>query len=100
MRTDSLTQEWNGAIFRVDSAGSYSVRVASTASTGGRLEIFVDGRSLGIVDVPATGDTATLSLGTLPPGEHGIILRARAGTFSLSRVSIILDSAGPPTARD
>jgi hypothetical protein len=93
LRANSITQQWNGAIFRVDSAGTFSVRATATSSSGGRLEIVVDGRSVGTIDVPASGDTATIPLGTLEPGVHGIIIRAVAGSFGLSRVSIV---AGTP----
>jgi PA14 domain/Fibronectin type III domain len=99
LAANSTTQDWNGAVFRVDTAGAYAVRATGTFSNGGRVEIFVDGRSVGTVDVPANADTTTISLGTLSPGEHGIVLRARAGSFGLSRVSVL---AGPavPTAPD
>lgn len=89
LRADSITQNWKGAIFRVASAQAFAVRATSTTSSGGRVEVFLDGRSLGTTDVPAGGDTVTLQAGTLEPGEHGIVLRARAGSFGLSRVSVI-----------
>src|SRR5262245_3117923 len=57
MAADSLTTEWQAAMFRVDSAGGYSVRATATSSSGGRVEVMVDGRSLGTIDVPASGDT-------------------------------------------
>ncbi|MBO0699362.1 MAG: fibronectin type III domain-containing protein, partial [Zavarzinella sp.] len=92
LAANSTTKDWNGATFRVDTAGSYSIRATGTNSNGGRVEIFVDGRSLGVVDVPANADTVTLPVGTLNPGEHGIILRARAGSFGIAKVSVL---AGP-----
>src|SRR5262249_13410143 len=85
-------------MFRVDSAGGYSVRATATSSNGGRVEVFVDGRSVGTIDVPASGDTVTLPAGVLQPGVHGILLRARAGSFGLSRVSVGAGQATPPTA--
>src|SRR5262245_57545799 len=96
MRADSLTKNWNGAIFRVATAGTFNVRAAATASNGGRLEVFVDGKSVGVVDVPANGSTTSISLGTLQPGIHGIVLRARAGSLSLERVSIVSGDPPPP----
>jgi hypothetical protein len=98
MAANSYTQEWNGANFRVDASGSYSLRLTGTASNGGRVEVFVDGRSLGTINVPASGDTALISLGTLAPGEHGVILRARAGTFGIGKVSVLAGDAAPPPA--
>ncbi len=96
MRSDSLTNDWNGAMFRVDSAGSFNVRATATSSNGGQVEVFVDGRSLGTITVPPGGDTVTLPAGTLQPGVHGILLRARAGTFGLSRVSVTSGGAAAP----
>ena len=58
----------------------------------------MDGRSVGTVDVPASGDTVTLPVGVLQPGAHGIMLRARAGTFGLSRVSVTAATVSPPAA--
>jgi hypothetical protein len=98
MRATSLTQNWNGSIFRVTSAGNYTVRLTSTASAGGRVEISIDGRSIGIVDIPSNGVTAPISLGSLAIGQHGIVLRARAGTFGISKVSISVQTSGPPAA--
>lgn len=96
MQANTLNKEWNGASFRVDTAGAFSVRATATASSGGKMEILVDGKSLGIIDVPANGDTATIALGTLQPGLHGIAIYARAGTFGLSKVSVVAGSSSPP----
>src|SRR5262245_23679220 len=96
LRADSTIQDWNGAIFRVDTAGSFSVRATGTVSNGGRVEVFVDGRSVGTVDVPANGETARLSVGTLGSVEHGIVLRARAGSFGIARVSVLAGPSVPP----
>jgi PA14 domain/Fibronectin type III domain len=95
MRADSLTANWKGTTFRLDAAGSYGVRATATASTGGRVEVFVDGQSVGTIDVPSSGDTVTLPAGTLQPGLHGIVLRARAGSFGLSRVSVVVLTPAP-----
>jgi len=95
MAANSITQEWNGANFRVDTAGAFSLRLTGTASTGGQVEVYVDGKSLGVITVPV-GDTTPISLGTLSPGEHGVILRARAGTYSIGKVSILAGPAAPP----
>jgi hypothetical protein len=102
LRANSTTHEWNGATFRVDVAGAFAVRLTGTSSNGGRAEVFVDGRSVGTVDVPANADTTTLPLGVLEPGAHGIVVRARAGTFGLSRVSVVTaqPSPQPPAAPD
>jgi hypothetical protein len=89
MRANSLTQEWNGALFRLDAAGDYDVRLTGTASSGGQVEVFVDGKSLGLVNVPSGGDTARIHVGTLAAGEHGIVLRARSGSFGIGRVSVL-----------
>ena len=97
MKANSLTQNWNGSTFRLDSAGIYSIRGTATGSNGGRVEVFVDGKSFGHWDVPPSGDTATISLGTLPAGVHGIVLRARAGTFGLSKVSLFATGSVPAT---
>ncbi|HEX3149181.1 MAG TPA: PA14 domain-containing protein [Gemmataceae bacterium] len=98
MQANSLTQEWNGAIFRLDTAGTFNIRLTGTASNGGQVEVVVDGRSLGTVAVPANGDVQ-LPIGQLAAGEHGIILRARAGLFGIGRVSILVGDA-TPTAPD
>jgi PA14 domain len=95
MQANSLTQEWNGAIFRLDAPGSYSLRLTGTASNGGQVEVFVDGRSLGTVAVPANGDTSLINVGQLTAGAHGIILRARAGSFGIGRVSVLVGDATP-----
>jgi hypothetical protein len=50
---------------------------------------------VGVLDVPANADTATVQLGTLDPGEHGIVLRARAGTFGIAKVSVLAGPAVP-----
>jgi len=100
MQADSLATGWQAAMFRVDNAAGYSVRATATSSNGGRVEVFVDGRSVGIIDVPASGDTVTIPVGTLQPGSHGILLRARAGSFGLSRVSVVAGSVSPPAAPD
>jgi hypothetical protein len=94
LRADSLTKDWTGATFRVDAAGAFDVRLTSTASTGGRAEVFVDGRSVGTVDVPAAGAVA-VPAGALAPGVHGVVVRARAGSFALSKVSVLAAQAGP-----
>ena len=98
MQANTITKEWNGAIFRLDTAGVYSVRATATSSSGGRVEILVDGKSLGIMDVPASGDLPTIALGTLQPGLHGIVLIARAGSFGISKVSVVAGSQSPPAA--
>jgi hypothetical protein len=95
MAATSYTNEWNGANFRVDTAAPFSIRLTGTASNGGQVEVFVDGKSYGIINVPV-GDTTQIPLGTLNPGEHGVILHARAGTFSISKVSILAAPAPPP----
>ena len=97
MRTNSLTHQWSGANFRVDTAGEFSVRLTGTASNGGRVEVYVDGKSLGVFNVPV-GETAVIPVGTLAAGAHGIILRARAGTFAIGKVSVLAGSAPPPAA--
>lgn len=96
MRPDSLTHNWNGANFRVDTEGVFSLRLSSTASNGGRVEVYVDGKSLGVFNVPAGGDTSPITIGTLYPGAHGVILKARAGTFAVSKVSILAGAAPAP----
>ena len=100
MQADSLTTGWQAAMFRVDNAAGYSVRATAASSNGGRVEVFVDGRSVGTIDVPASGDTVMIPVGTLQPGSHGILLRARAGSFGLSRVSVLAGSVSPPVAPD
>jgi hypothetical protein len=88
LRADSLTKNWTGATFRVDTAGPFAVRLTATASTGGRAEVFVDGKSVGTIDVPAGGTTVALPTGVLAAGVHGVVIRARAGSFGLSQVSV------------
>ena len=95
MRTDSLTHQWSGANFRVDAAGPFSIRLTGTASNGGRVEVYVDGQSVGTFDVPV-GDTAVIPVGTLGASDHGIILRARVGTFAISKVSVLIGTPPPP----
>jgi len=97
MKANSLTQNWNGSTFRLGSAGNYSIRATATASNGGRVEIFVDGKSFGTWDVPTSGETSIVSLGNLSAGVHGIVLHARSGTFGLSKVSIFNSGALPAT---
>jgi hypothetical protein len=95
LRADSLTKNWTGATFRVDADASFAVRLTATASTAGRAEVFVDGKSLGTINVPATGTTVALPTGTLAAGVHGVVIRARAGSFGLSQVSIQAPQTGP-----
>jgi hypothetical protein len=95
LRADSLTKNWTGATFRVDAAAPFAVRLTATGSSGGRAEVFVDGKSLGTIDVPAGGTTASLPTGTLAAGVHGVVIRARAGSFGLSQVSVLAAQAGP-----
>jgi hypothetical protein len=98
MVTNSLTQEWIGSHFRVDASGQFDIRLTGIASNGGQVEFLVDGKSYGIVNVPANGNTTPIALGTLSPGEHGLVLRARAGTFGIGTVSVLADNtpATPP----
>jgi hypothetical protein len=96
LRADSLTKNWTGATFRVDADASFAVRLTATASTAGRAEVFVDGKSLGTINVPATGTTVALPTGTLAAGVHGVVIRARAGSFGLSRVSVVASVTNPP----
>ena len=100
MQANSITQEWNGANFRVDASGPFSLKLTGTASSGGRVEVYVDGKSVGTFDVPASGDTTPVYLGTLEAGAHGIVLRARAGTFSIGKVSVLAGEVtqAPPAA--
>jgi PA14 domain len=102
MSATSLAQEWSGTHFRVDTSGNFDIQLTGTSSSGGQVEVFVDGKSYGIVNVPANGSTTPISLGTLAPGEHGILLRARAGTFGLGTVSILADNppAVPPAPKN
>ncbi|HVK13323.1 MAG TPA: hypothetical protein VM597_31505, partial [Gemmataceae bacterium] len=89
MQADSLTKNWTGATFRVDAAGPFAIRLTTTFSYGGRAEVFVDGKSVGTIDVPvAAGATVTLQAGELAAGVHGVVIRARAGTFGLTQVSV------------
>lgn len=97
MKASSLTQNWNGSSFRLATAGNYSLRASATGSNGGRVEIFVDGKSFGTWDVPPSGETGIVSLGSLTAGVHGIVLHARAGSFGLSKVSIFASNSVPAT---
>jgi hypothetical protein len=96
LRTDSLTRNWTGATFRVDTAGDFALRLTATGSSGGRAEVYVDGRSVGTVDVPAGETTEALPAGTLAAGVHGVVIRARAGSFGLSKVSVLTASLPTP----
>jgi hypothetical protein len=96
-------RKWFSYTIRVATAGTYAIGVrAGSANSNGRLEILVDGNSLGTVAIPNTGSTSTFANSTtlnvsLQPGIHGIMIKGAADSYNVNQINVTSSGSATPT---
>ncbi len=100
--SDIVGNEWFSYVIRTDNAAVCGIIADVTgASSGARAALYVDGERKAAYALGGAQSTAKLTI-ELQPGLHGIMVRATAGSFTLEKLKVSIESVlkaqGAPTA--
>jgi hypothetical protein len=94
---------WLGYVINNSTAGAFSIALnAGSAGSLGQAEVYVDGALSGTITIPNTGANTTSQLSaavvtpTLSVGTHGLLIKARAGSFGFDSIVIAAATTTPP----
>ena len=98
---DSWT--WTGYVVNNTATGAFSIKLnAGSSGTTNSADIYVDGGLVGTIAIPNTGsnginqDSAALTTSALAPGTHGVLLKARSGSFGVNTIVITSSATAAP----
>jgi len=82
------------------SATAYTIGLsAGSSSAGNQADVYLDGALVGTIAIPNNGkvyvNTPTVTSATIPAGTHGILIKAKTGTFGFGSVIV---TTGAPAA--
>ena len=98
---------WTGYVVNNAAGGVFFVKLsAGSAGAANAADLYVDGALVGTIAIPNTGgngtyrDTAPIATRFLPPGTHGVLLKARSGGFGVGSITFTSTAIAPPALSD
>ena len=79
---------WAAYTFRSAERRRVRVELGVSRARGAKIAAYWDGRLLGVVDAPGGSSRPAFDDVDVPPGIHGLIVRAAAGAFDLHAVQV------------
>jgi fibronectin type 3 domain-containing protein len=99
--------DYAGYVVYTASAAAFSISLsAGSSGASNQAEVYVDGALLGAITIPNTGGnttygtSATVTTPTLAIGTHGILVKAKTGSFGLNALFVTggtVTIPNPPT---
>src|SRR5207248_2711605 len=100
----SATGNWTWTAYTVTNTSTSAFNIALHAGSSGasnQADVYMDGALVGTITIPNTGsnttmqNSATVTTASLPAGTHGLLIKAKAGTFGFD--TILMTTATTPT---